>query len=390
MRVLKICTNEWKNCSRDERELSVCNELGMETLVMAKGKPGDKYTPDIVDGFRVERFSSKPLGSGAPVILNRIAAVFLWARYAGTYNADIITGHNLSGVLIGWLSNLFKKHKAVLVYDSHEFEPGRNARRSRLQTRMIMEEEKFLIKRCAFTIIPCDSIADELVKLYHLKKRPVVIRSTPEYEALNESDVNDIKDQFYSFFDGSIRFIAMYHGAIMENRGIEHIIQAVSSLHDVGFVLLGEIHNKKYFHSLERMAEEFDVRGRMKYIPAVPHKELLKYVAAADVGMITIIPKVKSYYYALPNKLFENIQSLTPVIASDLPEMHRIISAYDIGILCDESNIQEITKAVVQLRDNRDLYDQYKKNLLKAKAELCWENEKKRLEREYKRIMEQI
>lgn len=45
---------------------------------------------------------------------------------------------------------------------------------------MIKYLERFLIKRCAFSIMVNDSIADEVQKIHKLKQRPIVVRSTPE------------------------------------------------------------------------------------------------------------------------------------------------------------------------------------------------------------------
>ena len=58
MKILKICTSDWKNASRDKRELSVCRELGMDVAVLAKGNVDDKGRVDEVDGFKVLRYTT--------------------------------------------------------------------------------------------------------------------------------------------------------------------------------------------------------------------------------------------------------------------------------------------------------------------------------------------
>ena len=51
----------------------------------------------------------------------------------------------------------------------------------------------------------------------------------------------------------------------------------------------------------------------------------------------------------------------------------------------DDRNIK---KAFEKMRTDKDLYNCFKKNLLKAKEELCWENEKQKLFDAYKNILE--
>ena len=48
--VLKICASEWKNASRDKRELSVYKEMGTDVAVLAKGNVDDAGRLDEVDG----------------------------------------------------------------------------------------------------------------------------------------------------------------------------------------------------------------------------------------------------------------------------------------------------------------------------------------------------
>lgn len=386
MKVLKICINEWKNASRDKRELSACRELGYDTLVMAKGEIDDKFREDEIDGFKVLRFTTRPFGGKIPSSINRFFSLFFWAKWVRTIDADILTGHDIIAVLIAWMSRWFQKKKAVLVYDSHEFEPGRNAVRSRFQTWFIMHLEKFLMKRCAFTIMPCDSAADELVKLYHLVKRPLVVRSTPDYWEYDERAVKETRNSFNDYFGEEISTIIMYHGGIMENRGLAQIMDAISDQYNVGIVILGEILVQSYYDMVMAAVHKYNMEKRVLYHPAVPHNELFKFVAAADIGMVTIIPKTKSYYFALPNKFFENIQSLTPMIVSDLPEMAKIVKQYDIGLLVNGNDPDSIKKGIQSMSSDCKLYDHYKANLKIAKKNLCWENEKQILINAYRNI----
>lgn len=104
-------------------------------------------------------------------------------------------------------------------------------------------------------------------------------------------------------------------------------------------------------------------------------------MGTTDVGIMTIPAVTESYYYGLPNKLFENIQGLTPVIGTHYPEMKKIIEGYDIGISVDPNNVLAISEAIKTMRENKEMYVKFKKNLLKVKEKLHWGNEKKKLEK---------
>lgn len=180
--VLKVCGGTWENASRDKRELSTYRDLGADVAVLAKGNNDDKGRIETVDGFKVYRYSTRPLGSRVPSPLNRLVSLFTWARFVKKIGPDIISGHDLMpGLTISWISTLLNKNKPKLIYDSHEFELGRNTNRGKLAALAIKHWEKFLMKRCVYSIMVNDSIADEVQRIHRIKERPIVVRSTPDF-----------------------------------------------------------------------------------------------------------------------------------------------------------------------------------------------------------------
>lgn len=384
-RVLKICCGTWQNASRDKRELSVCRELGMETVVMAKGQPGDSFREDEVDGFQVFRFSTRPLGTASFLNpLNRVLSLFIWGWKARKFHADIITGHDLPGLFVGYLSNICNRHKVKLIYDSHEFEIGRAVKRNHFQIWVVTHFERFLMKRCAFSIMVNDSIADEVQRIHRLKERPVVARNVPPYWELNSFETTRVRSDFLNKLGlPENTFLVMCHGAIVPSRGIEPMLQAVARIPETAAVILGNASNSKYLSSLHALCTKLNIMDRVLFHSAVPVGVLRNYVGAVDVGACLIVGSHRSYYLSLPNKFFENIQSLTPLIVSDFPEMGKLINSYGIGLAADPENVEEIAAAIRRMKDDREFYATCKENLKQAKEELCWEKEKNTLRQAY-------
>lgn len=170
----------------------------------------------------------------------------------------------------------------------------------------------------------------------------------------------------------------MYHGAVIRDRGIERLIEAVGKLEDVGLVILGN-GNETYLNSLRKLVEEHNAATKVLFHAAVPQKELWRYVGAADISLAPIEMVARNHYYSLPNKFFESIQSMTPIIASEVPEMQRIIERYQIGLTCKPGDVDDICHCIERMLNDKVFYKQCKENLRRAKKELCWENEKKKL-----------
>ena len=232
-----------------------------------------------------------------------------------------------------------------------------------------------------------DSIADRVQELHHLKERPVVVRNIPNKWLIDESEILKNRELFLSEHHlPSDTFICMYHGALMRGRGVENDIRALSKTEGTVLYILGN-DSGSYTEEYKRLAEENGVADRVFFHAAVPITELWKYVGMADVGLAVPPNICESYYLSLPNKFFENIQSLTPMICCNFPEFNRLVSNYGIGICVDSEDIGGIARAIMRMRDDRDFYGRCKQNLLRAKEELCWENECKVLEKAYKKII---
>ena len=181
-------------------------------------------------------------------------------------------------------------------------------------------------------------------------------------------------------------FLMMYHGGLMPERGIETLIEVLSLDSRLYLFLLGN-GNEDYVAELIAFAKKKRVAERLLIHDAVPHSELWKYTGAADAGMITVKASWKSYYYMLPNKFFENIQSETPVICSNFPVVKALVNQYQVGILCNPDDPNDIIQCIYKFWFNQEFCGNCKKHLLLAKEELCWEKERIILKEAYERIL---
>lgn len=382
--VLKIYGETFVHDSRDQRELETVRELGLRALVLTKGRRNE--TTDNLD-CEWKIIGTRPLGDSRWMVLpNRLWSLLTWAREVRRIEPAVISGHDLIGTLIGWMSTWFmaSARKPVLIYDAHELIVGLYYGWRRYA---ISALEGFLMRRSTLSIAVNDSIADRMRDLHRAVDRPVVVRSVPRRWTLDHSKVVEHRQEILRELgledDG---FLLMYHGAVFPDRGIESCIRLLEGRTNVGLIILGN-GERDYHNDLRCLATEIGVVERVLFRSAVPLERLGDYVAAADVGMVTVPRTAESYYLMLPNKFFENIQAETPMIVSDFPEVGAIVRRYDIGILVDPSDLAQMGSAVDQLRQDTAMRARLRQNLALAKAELCWENEQQRLKNVYQGLM---
>ena len=123
------------------------------------------------------------------------------------------------------------------------------------------------------------------------------------------------------------------------------------------------------------------------YFPGkVPLDELPSYTASADLGIVLIQDTSLSFRYSIPNKLFEYIHAGIPIIASDLPEIGRVIRETGTGEVCDFSDPYAIAAAIQRILSDPKYYSQLQQNTRKAANDYNWQNEGKKLLDEYKKL----
>ena len=65
------------------------------------------------------------------------------------------------------------------------------------------------------------------------------------------------------------------------------------------------------------------------FLDPVPQEKLLIHTRCATLGVIPFQFVGLNNYYATPNKLFEYIAAGLPVVASNFPELKRIVEGYN-------------------------------------------------------------
>ena len=367
-----------RGASRNRREICAALEYGYTVSVFSmdtsrEGTLLPEHVEIAHDGEIYFDYSTPKWKRIFLLLRNYIVLIIRTAKL----NADVLSCHDLSALHMAYLATWWKRKRPKLIYDSHEFELGRIGSRTKLQNVYVKHLERFLIRRCAFSIMVSDSIADEVQKIHKLKQRPIVVRSTPEKWTVDPEETKKKRRELLDrFTDSRVEHIMMFHGNLGNGNGLEMTVPTLQKFKDIGIVLMGAQGSKELVRKIQKKSKEAGVEGRLLIIPPVDITELWKYSGAADVEMMAIEPVSKSYYYSLPNKLFESIQSETPVIASDLPEMKRIVEGYRIGLLCSPGDVRAFCDCVDRMLTDRELYSACKQNILKAKEDLCWEKEK--------------
>lgn len=270
-------------------------------------------------------------------------------------------------------------HRAPVIYDAHEIYAHQNMVRRTLRRRALVATTEWVaLRRCAGSITVNDSLADWYAKRYRVA-RPTVVRNIPD-PRVAAGDVAVPP----ALLSG--RPTLLYIGGITTGRGLAASIESLVHLPGVDLALLGPVNAERTLRAFTDLIERLGLQERVHFLGAVPPEAVSAIAAHATVGLALIENVCLSYYYSLPNKLFECIHAGLPVVASDFPEIARIVSAYDLGVLCDPVDPKAIAAAAATLIEDQALYARAVAGAARAGAELRWEFEAERLLELYARV----
>lgn len=262
---------------------------------------------------------------------------------------------------------LVSKLKGIkLVYDSHEYftEVPELVNRPKIQ-KIWQNIERWIFPKLKNVVTVSPQIANEYKAKYGIDI--TVIRNLP-IKLKEYYEVKDIKIQNSK--------LIIYQGWVNINRGLEPLIEAMQHIENVHLYIIGD---GDIFDKIVQQILDLNLQDKITLLGKIPFEFLPHYTHQADLGVSLEENVGLNYKYALPNKLFDYINAGVPVLTSDLPEMEKIVSTYNVGETIDKIAPIEIAEKINRLFSNNEKLAEYATNCLNAKEELCWENEEQKL-----------
>jgi glycosyltransferase involved in cell wall biosynthesis len=272
--------------------------------------------------------------------------------------ADIFLSNDLDTLAANFFAS--KIRKKPLVYDSHEYftEVPELVNRKKVQ-RIWQNIEKLILPSVKNSYTVCQSIADIYNNKYKINMK--IVRNLP---VCTDSEIKIAKTEN--------RKIIVYQGALNIGRGIEFIIEAMQFIDNAVFWIIGDGDIKS---ELEELTKNLNMTNKVTFFGKIPFEKLKSITLQCDLGVSIEENLGLNYYYSLPNKIFDYINSCVPILASPFPEMKNIIEKFNIGELIIEHNVKHIASKINEILNNEEKNRIWKRNLELAKNELCWQKE---------------
>src|SRR5574343_30696 len=369
-RAIVSVTNDLYTDNRVNKICLFLQKQGYDVLLVGRKKKDSVELPP--RSYATKRFKlAKEKGAGFYALYNLRLFFFLLTK-----RANLLVSNDLDTLLANYAASKFKPN-ARLVYDSHEYftEVPELIHRPRVQ-KVWEGIESWIFPKLKTIYTVNESIAQLYRDKY--KKDVLVVRNiSPTFllDHLPSKAALDIPEN---------TFLIIIQGAgINVDRGSEEAIEAMKLIENACLMIVGD---GDVVAQLKETVEREHLGEKVRFYGKRPYAKMMAFTHHADVGLTLDKPTNMNYLYSLPNKVFDYIHASTPIIATDLVEIKRVIEKHDLGTILPELTPENLANAIRELQVNPSKLEQFKANCMLASKVENWESEQHILEEIYPKV----
>ncbi len=172
----------------------------------------------------------------------------------------------------------------------------------------------------------------------------------------------------------------LYQGALNEGRGLESIIAAMPYI-DVELWIAG---SGDIEENLIQLVRELQLQSKVHFLGKKTPLELDVITQNAFIGINLLSDISLNYTHSLGNKYFDYIQFGIPQIAMNFLNYKALNQQYEVAILVNDLEVDNILKAINILIEHTEKYNLLRQNCMNARLKWNWDLEKNKLIQLYK------
>ncbi|MEW2590391.1 glycosyltransferase family 4 protein [Micromonospora aurantiaca] len=307
---------------------------------------------------------------------------------------DLIHAHDFR--MLGVAARAVDRARAAgrdtkLVWDAHEWLPGARPRRD--NARWLPAHLGYVreyVDHADAVVTVSDTLADLLVRDHALPERPTVVlnapvTTAPEPTAPEPADLPapDLRERC-GLPPGTP--LLVYSGAMAVQRGVDTVVEALPLLPGVHVALVVADPEAAYVRQVVARAARHGVGDRVHVLPYVPHRQLVAFLATADVGLIPL-HHWPNHEIALITKFFEYAHARLPIVVSDVRTMAETVRATGQGEVFRARDAADLARAVRTVLADPARYRAAYEGPDSPLPGWTWEAQAERLDALYRRLL---
>jgi glycosyltransferase involved in cell wall biosynthesis len=143
----------------------------------------------------------------------------------------------------------------------------------------------------------------------------------------------------------------VYTGLVSPHRGFEKLLEALALVKvehpSVRLRVIGGFETRDgYEERVSDMVSRRELVASVEFTGPLPYQEMFGRLRSCLAGVVLLQPGRGNDYTGLPNKLFEFMGSGLAVVASDFPELARVVRDTGCGWLVDPTRPEKVAQAL--------------------------------------------
>lgn len=365
------CETRIEKQARSIHKLNIFNNIILIGLV---GTGNGLQRWKVEDGIEVRLVGRQNKRTG---FIRKICSILAYyidvLKFVRGKEVRCINAHSLS--VLPLCVFLSKQSGAKLIYDTHELETETNSTGG---IRKVLGKitENFFIRSTDHIFVVGEKIAQWYENAYSIKK-PTVILNAPYRQNYKRHEY--FRTKFNLKAD---QIICLYLGSLSDGRGIRQLCEAFVTYPDdkIIIIFMGDGPLKEYVLGYERISKN------IYFHSPVSTTDVVKFSSSADVGLSLVENTCLSYYYSMPNKVFEYLFASLPIVVSNMKETADFVRKYRIGRVLPNVDPASIRLAILAATSLSR-----KSNDIKIAIEsVCWERQEDKMLDVYNDLMRGI
>jgi len=373
MNVLMLLSNPVKNDTRVLYEIDALKKEGHSVKIIVWDKYKNLSKREVWKDFEIFRLHT--------FILDKFWNVLdypIWWKsslkkalllYKKDFQFDVVHCHDLDTLPTGFI--LKKLLGCKLIYDAHEIWKLMFEKKvPRIYTSFFDKLERKLLGYIDEMIV-----IDEAYKNYYQKFTNKNITIVTHCKPLKYSEYKPPNNKVFTL---------CYIGSRGKKRFFPDIIDLVEEIDNVKLVLAGKEKDKNAEKKIKKQMEKYKC---VDYLGEIPTEDILPLTRNSDATFILVnVEEDEHYKYNVFNKQFEAMVCGRPIICTENTYSGNITKEKECGLVVTYKR-EKIKKAIILLRDNKELCKKLGKNAFEAAfKEYNWPKEKEKLIDVYKKI----
>lgn len=271
-----------------------------------------------------------------------------------------------------------------LIYDAHEFLPGRQGRKP-AEDRAYVEMESELLAHCDAVVTVSEQIADVMWHDHDLPDRPTVTLNIPP---LSDREVETARGDIRSELGlGDEDPLLVYSGGLAPARNVAAIIRATARLDGVHSALIC-VPSTTTPNALElrSLAKSLGVADRIHLVDPVEPEAIGSFIRTATLGVDAMFGHLAAHAMALPNKLFNYLHAGLPMVMSNASAQAAFVREHGLGTTFAPHDVDAFVEAVRHALASADVYAARAADP-ELLATWSWENQERNLASLYARLV---